>query len=367
MKKTPLYDAHLKLGGKMIDFAGWVLPVQYSGILEEHNAVREKAGLFDVSHMGEIMVSGSSASDFIQGMVTNDISGVGKDRAVYTPMCYPDGGTVDDLLIYRLEDEKYMLVVNASNTEKDYEWLMEHRRSGVEIHNATHDYAQLAIQGPSAQSVLQKLTGFPLEELRFFRFANDVEIGGVKGLISRTGYTGEDGFEFYFPAKEAEELWERILEAGQGEGIVPAGLGARDTLRFEAALPLYGHELSQMVSPLEAGLGRFVKLEKEYFIGRDALMRQNEEGLKKTLVGFEMLDRGIPRNGYKIQYEDKEIGMVTSGNFAPTIKKNLGLALIDPAYSKVGTEFSVLIRNKSLRAKVVEIPFYSKKYKRAEK
>ena len=364
MKKTPLYDIHIKLGGKMIDFGGWALPVQYSSIIEEHHAVRERAGLFDVSHMGEIIVEGPSAFEFIQQMVTNDILGISRGRAIYTPMCYQDGGTVDDLIIYQLEDDKYLLVVNASNIDKDYEWLMEHIIDGVEVHNVSYDYAQLAIQGPAAQSILQKLTDFFLEGIRFFRFAKDVEIGGIRSLISRTGYTGEDGFEVYFPAGKAVELWDKIMEAGEKEGMLPAGLGARDTLRFEAGLPLYGNELSQEISPLEAGLGRFVKLDKEYFIGKDALAKQGKEGVKRTLVGFEMIDRGIPRSQYKIYCEDKEIGVVTSGTFAPTLQKNLGLALIDPAYSEIGTEISVIIRNRSPKARVVGIPFYSKKYKK---
>ncbi len=367
MKKTPLYDIHMKLGGKMIDFGGWALPVQYSSIIEEHKAVRERAGLFDVSHMGEIIVEGPSAFEFLQRMVTNDISGISQGRAIYTPMCYPDGGTVDDFIIYQLEEDKYLLVVNASNTDKDYEWLMEHRVDGVEIHNVSCDYAQLAIQGPAAQSILQKLTDTPLGEIRFFRFAKDVEIAGVKSLVSRTGYTGEDGFEIYFSADKAVELWEKIMEAGEGEGMLPAGLGARDTLRFEAGLVLYGNELSQEITPLEAGLGRFVKLGKEYFIGKDALVKQSEEGLERTLVGFEMIDRGIPRSQYKIYHEDKEIGLVTSGSFAPTLQKNLGLALIDSAYSEIGTEISVIVRKRSLKAKLVELPFYSRKAKKPSK
>lgn len=364
MKRTPLYDVHLKLGGKMVDFGGWALPVQYSSILEEHHAVRERAGLFDVSHMGEILIEGPVSFEFIQRMVTNDISGLGHDKAVYTPMCYSDGGTVDDLIIYKLEEDKYLLVVNAANTDKDYEWLVEHRQIGVDIHNVSDDYAQLAIQGPAAQSILQKLTDISLEDIRFFRFLKDVKIGDVRGLLSRTGYTGEDGFEIYFPAQKAVELWERILDTGKDDGILPAGLGARDTLRFEAALPLYGHELSRTISPLEAGLGRFVRLEKEDFIGKDALLKQKEEGINKILVGFEMLDRGIPRSGYKIQHGDREIGIVTSGSFAPTLQKNLGLALIEPVYSEIDTEISIAIRNKQLKAKVVDIPFYKKRYKK---
>ena len=363
MKKTPLYESHLALGGKIIDFGGWALPVQYTSILNEHHGVRSAAGLFDVSHMGEILVEGDGAGEYIQRMITNDILNMVQNRVVYSPMCYGDGGTVDDLLIYKLGEEKYLLVVNASNTQKDYEWLKDNcDNDNLSIENLSDAYGLLAIQGPAGQRILQKLTSTPLEEIRFFRFLQDVEVGGVKGLVSRTGYTGEDGFEMYIPSHKAVELWDKLLEAGADEGLIPAGLGARDTLRFEVALPLYGQELSPEISPLEAGLNRFVKLNKDDFIGKDALANQAEKGLKRKLIGFEMIDRGIPRTGYKVQAEDKEIGFVTSGGLAPTLKKNLGLALVEPEFSNLDGEIFIEMRGKSLKAKIVNTPFYVKQY-----
>ncbi len=361
MKKTPLYESHVALGGKIIDFGGWALPVQYSSILNEHHKVRTEAGLFDVSHMGEILVEGKNADEYIQSMITNDISKMVQDRVVYSPMCYEDGGTVDDLLIYMLGEDRYLLVVNASNTEKDFEWLKDNCHiKGLMIEDLSQDYGLLAIQGPSSQKILQKLTSISLEEIRFFRFMQDVDVGGVKSLISRTGYTGEDGFELYTPAHRVVELWNKILDAGSQEGLAPAGLGARDTLRFEAALPLYGQELSPEITPLEAGLGRFVKLNKGDFIGRDALKKQVEDGLNRQLVGFEMVERGIPRTGYKVKAGDVEIGFVTSGGFAPTLKKNLGLAMVDIHHSGLNHEILIEMRGKDIRARTIDRPFYVK-------
>jgi len=361
VKKTPLYDTHVALGGKIIDFGGWALPVQYSSILNEHHAVRNAAGLFDVSHMGEILIEGSGAQEFIQQMITNDISKMSPGRIVYSPMCYRNGGTVDDLLVYQLDTNRYLLVVNASNTQKDYEWLRDNcNTKDLAIKDVSADYGLIAIQGPASQKILQKLISIPLEEIRFFRFVDNVEVAGVKALISRTGYTGEDGFELYVSSDQTVKLWEEIMEAGANEGLVPAGLGARDTLRFEAALPLYGQELSPNISPLEAGLDRFVKLNKQDFIGKDALVEQSEEGLKRKLVGFEMIDRGMPRTGYKVQADGKDIGFVTSGGLAPTLKKNVGLALVRIQYSNLQDEFFIQVRGKSLKARVISTPFYLK-------
>lgn len=362
MKQTSLYEKHCALGGKMIEFGGWMMPVQYSGILDEHEHVRSRAGLFDVSHMGEISVKGAGAFRYLQRLVTNDLSGAAPGRAVYSPMCFPDGGTVDDLLIYKLSEESYLVVVNAANTDKDFEWFREHRTDGVALSNVSPQYAQLAIQGPNAQAVLQKLTDFPLDQIRFYRFQADIPVCGVPSIVSRTGYTGEDGFEIYLPPEKAPQLWDRLLSAGSELGLVPAGLGARDTLRFEAALPLYGHELSETISPLEAGLGKFVKLGKDDFIGRDALLRQSETGLKRKLIGFEMVGRGIARNGCAVSFQGKEIGAVTTGSYSPTLKKSLGLALVDTGFS--GDPFHVLIRGKAVEAAETAIPFYTKKYKK---
>ncbi len=361
MKKTPLYDRHLKLGAKMIEFGGWMMPVQYEGILEEHEGVRNAAGLFDVSHMGEILIRGHEALQFIQKLVTNDISKAAAGQAVYSPMCNPEGGVVDDLLIYRLGEQEFLLVVNAANTEKDYRWITEHKEAGVHIEDVSYQYSLLALQGPKAESILKKLTDEPLEEIRYYRFRPDVEINGIKTLVSRSGYTGEDGFEIYVSPDKVEKLWDDLLEAGKEEGLKPAGLGARDTLRFEAALPLYGHELSEEISPLEAGLGRFVKLNKGEFIGRSALAAQDVQGVKRKLVGFEMTDRGIPRHGYDIYADGDKIGFVTTGSYSPTLRKNIGLGLVKAGYSETGTEIQVAVRNKNLKAVVVKTPFYKRK------
>lgn len=363
MKRTPLYENHVSLGAKMTDFGGWELPVQYEGIIKEHNQVRNAAGLFDVSHMGEVTARGEGAQEFIQNLVTNDISQLQDGRAIYSPMCYPDGGTVDDIIVYRISKDDFFIVVNAANTDKDFEWMKQNLSGGVELNNVSQSYAQLALQGPKSQFILQKLTGFDLSALKFFRFAKDVEVDGVKCMVSRSGYTGEDGFELYVNSEQAPRLWDAILEAGRDEGAVPVGLGARDTLRFEAALPLYGHELSKDISPLEAGLGRFVKLEKERFIGKEALQKQSAN-LKRVLVGFELVDPGVARSGFEVYAGERNIGFVTSGSYSPTLNKNLGLALVEAAFSPEGTQIEIAIRNRKAKAVVVNKPFYSKKYKK---
>lgn len=365
MKKTPLYEKHVELKGKVIDFGGWALPVEYSGIIPEHAAVRNKAGLFDVSHMGEITVKGEDAEKYLQMIVTNDISVLNDNQIAYTPMCYPDGGVVDDLLVYKYSSTDYLLVVNASNTQKDFEWLLSQSFGNVEIKNVSDEYAQLALQGPEAQTILQKLSKVDLNLIEFYHFLGDVNVGEFKTIVSRTGYTGEDGFELYFKAEHGPKMWDLILETGKEYGLVPAGLGARDTLRFEAALPLYGQEIDKDITPLEAGLGFFVKLNKEDFIGKEALAKQKSEGLKRKVIGFEMVDRGIPRSHYEVFAEGKKIGYVTTGSFSPTLKKNIGLALIEVEYAKEGTEIEISVRNKNLKAKVIKKPFYTKKYKKS--
>ncbi len=364
MKKTPLYEKHNELGGKIIDFGGWALPVQYTGIIEEHEQVRKAAGLFDVSHMGEIIIKGQDAEIFIQNLVTNNIIGAKEHRIIYSPMCYSDGGVVDDLLIYKYSEQHYLLIVNASNTDKDYSWIIQNAKGQVEVLNVSESYAQLALQGPKAEIILQKLTNTPLAEIGFFRFKPDVRLDGVEAIVSRTGYTGEDGFEIYMNSESAVYLWEKILQVGKDEGLVPVGLGARDTLRFEAALTLYGHEISPEISPLEAGLGKFVKLEKDDFIGKEELVKQHEQGLKRNLVGFEMIDRGIPRNGYDVQIDGRKVGFVTSGSFSPSLGKNIGMALVESDINAEGAELDIVIRNKALKAKTVKTPFYTKRYKK---
>lgn len=355
--RTPLFDSYKEYGGKTIDFGGWELPVQFSSIKAEHEAVRTKAGLFDVSHMGEVFVTGSGALDYLQKLVTNDVSKLADGQAQYTVMCNEDGGTIDDFLIYKLADERYLLVVNASNIEKDVAWMEQQKTENVEIDNQSSNYALLALQGPSAQSILQKYTNTSLEEITFFRF-KEIQVDGHDVLVSRTGYTGEDGFEIYGSKEAIIALWPVLLG---NEDVVPAGLGARDTLRFEAGLPLYGQELSDTISPLEAGLGFVVKVNKEAdFIGKAVLKQQKEQGVERKLVGLEMIDKGIPRTGYKVFAGDREIGEVTTGTQSPTLKKNIGFALLAKDFAELGTEVEVEVRNKRLKAKVVSTPFYKR-------
>lgn len=360
LKRTPLFPVYAEYGGKTIDFGGWELPVQFSGILDEHEAVRSRAGLFDVSHMGEIEVKGADALANIQRWITNDASKIEINQALYSPMCYPDGGCVDDLLVYRLAADHYILVVNAANIEKDFEWVVKNSFGNVEIVNLSEGISQLALQGPLAERILQKLTDYDLSAIKYYWFAQDVTVGGIKALVSRTGYTGEDGFEIYVDAKDAIAMWKAILQAGKEDGLLPIGLGARDTLRFEAKLPLYGQEISATISPIEAGLGMFVKLDKADFIGRDALAKQKEQGAKRKLVGFEMIERGIPRTHYEVQVNGRKIGEVTTGTMGPTVKKNIGLALIEAEFATTGQELDIIIRNKPVKGVIIKTPFYKR-------
>lgn len=362
LKRTPLFDTYKEYGAKTIDFGGWELPVQFSSIKEEHEAVRTKAGLFDVSHMGEIEVKGTGSLEYLQKMLTNDVSKLKTGGAQYSAMCYENGGTVDDLLVYKLEEDHYLLVVNAANIDKDFNWLKDHLDENVEINDLSEQTAQLALQGPLAEEVLQKLTPETnLNNIGFFKFQQDVNINGKKALVSRTGYTGEDGFEIYCDANDAPVLWKEILEAGKEFCILPCGLGARDTLRFEACLALYGQELSPEISPLEAGIGFAVKLNKDAdFIGKDALKQQKENGVPRKLVGVEMIDRGIPRHGYQVYKGDEKIGEVTSGTQSPTLKKNIGLALVKAEEAELGNEVDIEIRSKRLKAVIVSTPFYKR-------
>lgn len=362
LKRTPLYEAHIKHAGKMIDFGGWELPVQYEGIIKEHRMVREKAGLFDVSHMGEIEVTGEKAEDFLQYLVTNNVKKVQENQAFYTLMCYPNGGVVDDLLIYKYSNTHYLLVVNAANVEKDFEWIKQNIIPGVEVKNVSDEYAQLALQGPLAQDILQKIADVDLSTIRPFRFIPNVKIAGIECLVSRTGYTGEDGFEIYLKSDDALFVWDEIIKAG-GEDLMPAGLGARDTLRFEAKLPLYGQEIDQDITPLEAGLGLFVKLDNDDFIGKEALVQQKEGNISRTLVEFEMVEKGIPRSHYEVQVNGENIGWVTSGAHSPTFNKGMGLALIKREFNKPGETIDIIIRNKPVKAKIVENSFYNRKKK----
>ena len=361
LKRTPLFDEYAKYGGKTIDFGGWDLPVQFSSIKEEHDAVRNRAGLFDVSHMGEIFVEGPDALAYLQKLLSNDISKIAIGGAQYSALCYENGGIVDDLLTYRLDETRYLLCVNASNVEKDYAWMQEHVEGDVTITNASDDFAQIALQGPLAEEVLQTLTDTDLTTIKYFKFQDNVNVAGHPVLVSRSGYTGEDGFELYGTPAAIVDLWDKILDAGKEQGVIAAGLGARDTLRFEACLPLYGQELSQDISPLEAGIGFAVKLQKEpKFIGQEALIAQKEAGLTRKSVGIEMIDKGIPRHGYKVFKDGEEIGEVTTGTQSPMTKRNIGMALITTAFAEVGMEVEIEIRNKFAKAVIVEKPFYKR-------
>ncbi|MGE8078097.1 glycine cleavage system aminomethyltransferase GcvT [Peribacillus loiseleuriae] len=362
LKRTPLFTIYADYGGKTIDFGGWELPVQFSSIKEEHKAVRTKAGLFDVSHMGEFVVKGEGSTDFLQRMITNDIYKLEVGHAQYAALCYENGGVVDDLIIYKKAEDDYLLVVNAGNIEKDFNWLYDHLIGDVELTNISKEVALLALQGPAAEKVLQKLAvNTNLSEIDFFTFEENVELNGVLALVSRTGYTGEDGFEMYCKNEDAKTLWKAILEAGKDEGVQPIGLGARDTLRFEAKLPLYGQELSPDISPIEAGIGFAVKVDKEAdFIGKSVLSEQKEHGAPRKLVGIEMIERGIPRHGYSVYYGSDLIGEVTTGTQSPTLQKNVGLALLKKEFTAIGTEVEVEIRSKRVKAVVAKTPFYKR-------
>ena len=361
LKRTPLFEVYKNYGAKTIDFGGWDLPVQFSSIKEEHEAVRTKAGLFDVSHMGEVEVRGADSLAFLQKIATNDVSLLKAGGAQYTAMCYEDGGTVDDLLIYKKADNDYLLVINASNIDKDIDWLTANINGDITIKNISNEVALLALQGPIAQQVLQKLTDTDLTEIKFFKFKDGVKVSGVNSLLSRTGYTGEDGFEIYCAAEDAIVLWEKILEVGKEDGVLPCGLGARDTLRFEAILPLYGQELSKDITPIEAGIGFAVKPNKEAdFNGKTVLKEQKENGPARKLVGIELIEKGIPRHGYEVFANEEQIGVVTTGTQSPTLKKNIGLALLKAEFTALGTEVEVQIRKKRLKAKVVATPFYKR-------
>lgn len=366
-KKTPLYDVQKAIGAKFISFGGWELPVSYTNILDEHHLVRNKAGLFDVSHMGQIHISGEDTISFVNKLITNDISIIPKNKILYSPMCYEDGTVIDDILIYKFSDNELLLIVNAGNIEKDEAWIREQLSGNVTIENLSDKFVLLALQGPKAEEILKKVLDEETELPEFYWF-KETSLLGMKVLISRTGYTGEDGFEIYLylpnPCADHEKLWNGILEAGEDLGVMPAGLGARDTLRLEAALPLYGHELSDSISPLEVRLKTFVKLNKDDFIGKAALFTQAEAGVKRKLYGFEMIDRGIPRNEYEVMKDGKKIGYVTSGGLLPTLGKNGGLALLDDITLENGDNIEIIIREKSCAAKLIPLPFYNKKYKR---
>lgn len=364
LKKTPLNRAHRALGGKMVDFGGWDMPVQYAaGVIAEHLRTREHSGLFDVSHMGEFWVEGEDAIDFVNKLTTNDVTKLVDGQAHYSALTRESGAVVDDLLVYRFDEGKLLLVVNASTTEKDWDWITTHKGGeNITLTNASIDYCQIAIQGKDALGILQKLTDTNLSEIEYYHFTVG-KVDGVDAIISRTGYTGEDGFEVYANKDYAERLWNKFLETGDygaETGILPCGLAARNTLRLEAAMSLYGHEISDEITPLEANLGWICKLNKGEFNGRDALLKQKEAGLKRKLVGFEMTDKGIARDGFDVYINDKKAGSVTSGSPAPYLKKNIGLAFVPTEFAKIGQEIKIDVRGKHLTAKIVPTPFYKR-------
>lgn len=357
MKTTPLTEIHTALGAKMVDFAGFLMPVRYTSDIEEHNAVRNNVGVFDVSHMGEFILKGEKALPFLQKIVSNDVSKLEKGQAMYAYLPNENGGIVDDLLVYHLDDGNYMCVVNAGNIDKDWAWFHKHNTENVEMHNISDNTVLLAVQGPKAATALQKLTDIDLHTIPYYRFVRGNFSGVDNVIISATGYTGAGGFELYFNKAHALAIWNKIFEAGKEQHIQPIGLGARDTLRLEKGFCLYGNDIDDNTSPLEAGLGWVTKFNKD-FIAKDILLAQKEKGLSKKLVGFKMLERGIPRSHYIIKNDKGDaIGEVTSGTQSPTLNIGIGLGYVAIDYSKIGTELFIEIRNKLLKAEVTKIPF----------
>ncbi|HEX8501169.1 MAG TPA: glycine cleavage system aminomethyltransferase GcvT [Pyrinomonadaceae bacterium] len=364
LKQTPLNATHRRLGGRMVEFGGWDMPVQYpAGTVEEHTATRTRSGLFDVSHMGEIEVRGADAVPFVNRLCSNDASKLVDGQAQYSALTTERGTVVDDLLVYRFGPERLLLVVNASTTEKDWDWITSHKGGeSVELTNRSSDFCQIALQGPDALRILQTLTRTPLEEIKYYHF-REGQVDGREAIISRTGYTGEDGFEVYAAPEHAERLWDRILDAGgygTPGGTQPAGLAARNTLRLEAGMALYGHEITDETTLLEANLGWITKLGKGDFIGREALARQKEEGVRRKLVGFEVTDRGVARDGQDVYADGAQVGQVTSGSPAPFLKKNIGMAYVPAELAPPGRQIQIDVRGRMVGAQVVPVPFYKR-------
>jgi aminomethyltransferase len=371
-RKAALNAIHRQLGAKMVDFSGWDMPVEYpkyGGLMKEHLAVRSGVGAFDVSHMGDIRVYGPQALAAIQHITMNDASKLAMGQCQYSAMLYPEGTFVDDVIVHRLGESDYLLVINAGTREKDVDWVTENTRPfDCTVEHLSDDYTQIAIQGPKGAATLQKLSDTDLSQVKFYWFTHGTVCGLANTLIARTGYTAEDGFEIYVPSDEATSarVWNEVMQAGEEFGIVPCGLGARNTLRLEGALSLYGHEISETINVWEARLDRFLKMEKGDFIGRDALQKSKASGVKRTLVGLESIERGIPRDGYKVADRDgKEIGYVTSGSYAPFLKKNIALAYVPCEFSAIDTEVVVEIRNQPVKCKVIPTPFYKRPKKQS--
>jgi aminomethyltransferase len=357
LRKTALNAVHRRMGAKMVNFGGWDMPVEYSGIVSEHMATRTAAGLFDVSHMGEIELRGPHALALVQHLTCNDASRLAVGQAQYSGLMTAAGMFVDDLLVHKISDTHYFLCVNASNQDDDFRYISRHNQVGADAENAGARYSQIAIQGPKALGILERFTREPIAGLKYYRFLFG-EVDGIKALIARTGYTGEDGFEIYFAPEHSERLWEKLLDAGQGDGLLPCGLGARNTLRLEAGMCLYGHEIDDTTTVWDANLGWICKMDKGEFLGRDALAAQKMKGLERTLVGFEMQDRLIARDACGVLVNSHEAGRVTSGSPSPFLKKNIGMAYVPTAYSDVGTEIQIAIRTHRAPARIVSLPFY---------
>ena len=359
LKKTALNSIHRQLGGRMVDFAGWDMPVQYAGPMKEHLAVRTAAGIFDVSHMGEIELSGSTAEETIQKVACNDVGRLSVGQCHYSAITTPRGTFVDDILVYRMGPGHFFLCVNSANQDKDFQWIRDHSVAGTDVVFRSQDFSQIAVQGPRAVDILAPLTDIDIRKMRYYWFGQG-KFAESKAIVSRTGYTGEDGFEIYLSPDRAQQAWIRIMEAGKPHGIEPAGLAARNTLRLEAKMTLYGNDIDDTTTVLEADLAWICRLDKGGFIGRDALLRQKEQGLKRVLTGFEMKERGIARDHYPVRLNGRDIGMVTSGSPAPFLQKNIGLVYLPADCSAIGTEFEVVIRDKPTKAVVVPTPFYKR-------
>ncbi len=361
LKRTCLYDKHVALGAQMSPFGGFDMPIQYTSIIEEHNAVRHACGIFDVSHMGEVLISGPDAERLVGHLFTNDVREMPVGKVLYGMMLYPEGGVVDDLLVYKTAPDAFFLVINAANIDKDFAWMQENSKGfNARVENLSEQYAEVAVQGPKAEELMERLLGVKVSDLEFYTF-KEVEVDGKKVLISRTGYTGEDGFEVYGDAAYIGKVWDILVGSKE---VTPCGLGCRDTLRFEVALPLYGHELSQDITPIEAGLGSFVKMDKPEFIGKEAIARQKAEGIQKKVVGIELHEKAVPRNGYDIEVNGQRIGYVTTGYQSISTGKSVCMALIDNQYAPLGTEVDVRIRKKLFRGTVCKKRFYQKNYKK---
>ena len=356
-KRTPLHQRHVAAGGKLVEFAGWEMPVRYASEIEEHRAVRSAAGLFDVSHMGEFRVHGPGARDFLQGLTPNNVARLKPGRIHYSGLLTAEATYVDDLLVYQLDEADYMLVVNAANLDGDLEWLRSHPHPDCAIEDHSDRYALLALQGPKATGILRRHTVAELDAIRYYRFVEGT-VAGADCLISRTGYTGEDGFELYLTPEAAPGVWDALLESGRGDGLVPAGLAARDSLRLEAGMALYGHEIDRTTTPYEAGLGWVVKLKKGDFLGREVLLEQKRHGTERRLIGFEIQGRGIARQGHSLLHDGEEVGKVTSGGWSPSFEKAIGTAYVPIQLAAAGTALDVAIRRRRLAAIVVDLPFY---------